>query len=85
MSAFSQSDRSNPERGTNRAGERSVAKRVLRAAAPGLSNPAIGRIFAEADTLEELHDAMQRASAFEALQELAGLIMIHIRTVEASS
>jgi len=65
------------------AGERSVAKRVLRAAAPGLSNPAIARIFAEADTLDELREAVQRANAFEELQTLAELIMANVRTVEA--
>jgi hypothetical protein len=67
------------------AGERSVALRVLRAAAPGLSNPAIGRLFAEADTLEELREAVEKAAAFETLRKLAELIMTKVRTVEVCS
>ena len=61
--------------GSWRAGERSVARRVLRAAATGLSNAAVGRTFANAQSGEELQQALEGAAAFPGLQALGKLVL----------
>lgn len=65
-------------------GEKSIAKRVLRAAAPGLSTPAVGRAFSEADTLEELKAALQKAAGYTQLQKLGQVTMVKAKSVEVA-
>lgn len=64
------------------AGDKSVAKRVLRAAASSLSTAALGRQIAEADTLEELKAALAKAAAYPKLQKLGQVVQTRVKTVE---
>ena len=55
---------------------------MLRAAAPVLSTAAIGRTFSEADTLEELREALQSAGGHTNLQKLGQMTMVKARSVQ---
>ncbi len=58
------------------AGERSVAKRVLRGAAGQLSNAASARAFAAADTDEQLRTAAEaHGPDYPPLQRMADLVL----------
>ena len=67
------------------AGDKSVAKRILRAAAAGLSTAAVGRQVAEADTLEELKAALAKAVAYPKLQKLGQFVQTKVKTLEVGS
>ena len=62
------------------ADERSIAKRVLRAAAPSLSSAAVGRAFANANSVAELQAALDAAPSFEKLQRLGHSVMQPVAT-----
>ena len=62
------------------ADERSIAKRVLRAAAPSLSSAAVGRAFANANSVAELQAALDAAPSFERLQRLGHNVMQPVAT-----
>lgn len=64
------------------AGDRSVSKRVLRAAAPILSTVAIGLAFTEASSIKELCEALESSVQHAQLQQLGKLVMRTVKTLE---
>ena len=66
-------------------GSTSIAKRVLRSAAAGLSSVAIGKLISDADSQKGLTEALKKVKGFPQLVKLGRFVMQKASTIKASS